>query len=251
MNPFLFGTSQEPLFGVYQPPRAQRARETGVVLCYPMGQEYMRSHRAFRQLAMLLTKTGFHVLRFDYFGTGDSAGASDEISFDRWVRDASAAADELKDTTGISRVAFAGLRVGAAVAARAAMLRSDVESLVLWDPIVEGGSYVRDVIGDHSADAEVIGVLGFPLKRRMRDELGGVDLRSMSKRLDAKTFIIASEDRSADRELHDALARTGTRVTYDCIPTSGNWNEVDTFGSALIPQAMIQRIVNFFATDTR
>lgn len=251
MNPFLFGTSQEPLFGVYQPPKAQRSRETGIVLCYPMGQEYMRSHRAFRQLAMLLTKAGFHVLRFDYFGTGDSAGASDEISFDRWVRDASAAADELKETTGISRVAFAGLRVGAAVAARAAELRTDVETLVLWDPIVEGSAYVGEIIGDRPADADVIGVLGFPLKRRMRDELSAVDLRTISKRLDAKTLIIASEDRNSDRELRDSLSRTGTRVAYDCIPTTGNWNEVDTFGSALIPQAMIQRIVNFFATDTR
>ena len=251
MNPFLFGTSQEPLFGVYQPPKAQRPRETGVVLCYPMGQEYMRSHRAFRQLAMLLTKGGFHVLRFDYFGTGDSAGASDEISFDRWVRDASAAADELKETTGISRVAFAGLRVGAAVAARAAASRSDVESLVLWDPIVRGGAYVGEVIGAHTPDAEVIGVLGFPLKRRMREELSAVDLRSMSKRLEAKTLIIASEDRPDNRELHDAFTKAGTRVVYDCIPTTGNWNEVDTFGSALIPQAMIQRIVTFFATETR
>jgi pimeloyl-ACP methyl ester carboxylesterase len=251
MNPFLFGTSQEPLFGVYQPPKAQRSRETGIVLCYPMGQEYMRSHRAFRQLAMLLTKAGFHVLRFDYFGTGDSAGASDEISFDRWVRDASSAADELKDTTGITRVAFAGLRVGAAVAARAAAPRNDVECLVLWDPIVEGSGYVRELIRDQPADADIIGVLGFPLKRSMRQELAAVDLRSVSKRSDAKTLIIASEDRSPDRELRDALARTGSKVTYDCIPTSGNWNEVDTFGSALIPQAMIQRIVTFLATDAR
>lgn len=251
MNPFLFGTSQEPLFGVYQPPKAQRTRETGVVLCYPMGQEYMRSHRAFRQLAMLLTKAGFHVLRFDYFGTGDSAGASDEISFDRWVSDASAAADELKDTAGISRVAFAGLRVGAAVAARAAAQRTDVDSLVLWDPVVEGTSYITDLLGGRPAEDDVIGVLGFPLKRSMRDELSGLDLRTMSKRLNARTLIIASEDRSADRELRDAFVRTGSRVVYDCIPTTGNWNEVDTFGSALIPQAMIQRIVTFFGTETR
>src|SRR5215217_413896 len=88
MNPLYFGSSQKPLYGVYHPPKSQPGRPvrtTGVVLCYPLGQEYMRAHRAFRQLATLLTKSGFPVLRFDYYGTGDSGGDGDAGDVDKVV----------------------------------------------------------------------------------------------------------------------------------------------------------------------
>ena len=49
-----------------------------MVLCYPGGQEYIRSRRAFRQLAIRLSSAGFPVLRFDYHGCGDSSGDDDE-----------------------------------------------------------------------------------------------------------------------------------------------------------------------------
>ena len=114
MNPFFFGSSEERLLGVHHPPRGRVPREVGVLLCYPLGQEYMRAHRAFRQLAMLLARRGFHVLRFDWFGTGDSAGAGEEGSIARWLEDARTAIDELKDTAGVTRVSLVGLRLGAA-----------------------------------------------------------------------------------------------------------------------------------------
>ena len=80
MNPFYFGDSSRRLFGIYHPPKGQSPRSHGIVLCCPFGQEYMRSHRAFRQLANLLSRRGFHVFRFDYHGTGDSDGESTEAS---------------------------------------------------------------------------------------------------------------------------------------------------------------------------
>ena len=59
MNPFFFGESERALFGLYHPPKSATVRELGVVLCYPMGQEYMRAHRAFRQLALILSNFEF------------------------------------------------------------------------------------------------------------------------------------------------------------------------------------------------
>src|SRR5918992_3821916 len=114
MNPFFFGSSQQPLYGVYHPPKARVPRRIGVVLCYPLWQEYMRAHRAFRQLAILLAKAGFPVLRFDYFGTGDSGGDSESGDVAQWTADVCTAIDELKDTAGVRSVSLVGLRVGAA-----------------------------------------------------------------------------------------------------------------------------------------
>ena len=61
------------------------------------------------QLAKRLSGIGFHVLRFDYYGTGDSAGDADEGDLRQWHDDLSAAVDELKDTAAIQMVSLIGL----------------------------------------------------------------------------------------------------------------------------------------------
>ena len=43
MNPFFFGDTGSALYGVHHPPRGSKARSSGVVLCYPFAQEYMRA----------------------------------------------------------------------------------------------------------------------------------------------------------------------------------------------------------------
>ena len=78
MQPAFFGTSDKPLLGLYHPPTGPRAREVGVLLCYPGPQEYMSCHWAFRKLAALLAREGFHCFRFDYYGTGDSGGEGED-----------------------------------------------------------------------------------------------------------------------------------------------------------------------------
>ena len=99
MNPFFFGSSEERLLGVHHPPRGRAPRERGILLCYPLGQEYMRAHRAFRQLGMLMARRGFHVLRFDWFGTGDSAGRVEDAKIERWVADARSATTRTESFT--------------------------------------------------------------------------------------------------------------------------------------------------------
>ena len=75
MEPFYFGPAGgRRLFGVFHEPPASRRRGCGVVLCYPLGTEYTSYYRAYRQLALSLAENGFHVLRFDFRGCGDSEG---------------------------------------------------------------------------------------------------------------------------------------------------------------------------------
>ena len=64
MNCFFFGKAKS-LFGAYYPGEGTSPRASAVLLCGPIGQEFMRVHRALHQLAGLLAAAGFHVLRFD------------------------------------------------------------------------------------------------------------------------------------------------------------------------------------------
>lgn len=250
MNCFFFGSSDRSLFGVYQPPKGRLARDEGIVLCYPMGQEYMRSHRAFRQLSNLLSRAGYHVLRFDYYGTGDSMGESEDVSMQQWQQDIGTAIEELKDNAGIEKVSLVGLRLGAAMAVQAGAGRADVHDVVLWDPVVSGDAYLSNLL-EHveGPRSGTVGVLGFPLTPSLQEEIGDLDISSPGEVVASKLAVFVSDDLDEYRRLQRSWADNGIACDFACIPCAGNWNEVDNFGSALVPQEIIQGIVARFASD--
>ncbi len=264
MNPFFFGSSEERLFGVHHPPRGRDARETAVLLCYPLGQEYMRAHRTFRQLGMLLSRRGFHALRFDWFGTGDSAGSAEAGSVERWLGDAALAIEELKDTAGVERVSLVGLRAGAALAALATRGREDVGDLVLWDPVVEGALYLEQLRKAQAAHGGVdpgaldelppgraTGILGFPMTGEQCRQLAAVDLTRVALPRLRRVFIAVAEERDEYARLAARFDAEAEAAELRCVPTPGSWAEVDDFGSALIPQQIVQAIVGFLDAEPR
>jgi pimeloyl-ACP methyl ester carboxylesterase len=257
MNPLFFGSTERPLFGVYHPPRAREPRTHGVVLCYPVGQEYMRAHRAFRQLAILLSKSGFPVLRFDYFGTGDSFGDATQATFDQWVADIGTAIDELKDSAAVESVSLIGLRLGACFAAQVQAQRADVSRVVLWDPVVEGAPYWADLLktvddNDEAVHAltgaaavDIVGLNGFAWTKQLRESVAAVSPTRYPVTADAHVALIVSEERAEYGRLRDHYAQIGRRFHYRCVPSPGDWAYIDAYGSALLPQDIIQGIVGY------
>jgi dienelactone hydrolase len=147
--PIQFGSLVSPLFGWFHPPRGAR-RSGGIVICNPVGDDLVRAHRPLRHLAERLAAAGFPVLRFDYRGTGDSAGDESEPGrVAGWLADVSAAADELRARGGVERLAFVGLRAGATLAVEAASDRDDVAAVVSWSGYPTGGAFVDDALRTH------------------------------------------------------------------------------------------------------
>ncbi|TWS19789.1 alpha/beta hydrolase, partial [Tsukamurella asaccharolytica] len=70
-----FGPADAPLYGALHLPASRRVRGT-VLLVPPLAKEQYDALRGLRRLAALLAADGFAALRFDYLGTGDSAGAA-------------------------------------------------------------------------------------------------------------------------------------------------------------------------------
>ena len=110
VQPFYFGSASRRLFGCYHEP-AESGRGMGVVLCQPLWREYIRAHRAFKQLAVRLSDRGFAVLRFDYYGCGDSDGEDNEGDLRGWTDDVSAAIDELRIRSGVNTADLVGLPI--------------------------------------------------------------------------------------------------------------------------------------------
>lgn len=113
------------------------------VICPPLFSDYMRTHHALRELAMALAERGQHVLRFDYRGTGDSFGELAEVTASDWLDDIALAVREGREISGSRMVRLLGVRAGALLACAAARASSDVQRLVLWDPVPDGAGYLQ------------------------------------------------------------------------------------------------------------
>src|SRR4051812_49516631 len=118
MKQSFFGSRTRALFGNSTAP--SRPSREGVVLCYPAVYEYTQSHWAFKKLQLSLSRAGLHVLRFDYYGTGDSAGELEEGTLSGWEGDIRTALEELAETSQSRALSLVGLGLGGALAARVA-----------------------------------------------------------------------------------------------------------------------------------
>lgn len=142
--PIVFNAAGSWCFGWFHAARPP-ARKVGVVLCRPFGYEAILAYRAYTCLAEMLAQAGFDVMRFDYHGTGDSAGCdADPGRVPAWIDSIAAAVGELKRLGAVTRIALFGLRLGATLAAQAAARLGGVDALVMWAPCT-GRAFVREL----------------------------------------------------------------------------------------------------------
>src|SRR5215469_17302570 len=144
--PFYFGTPRKELFGCLHLPDHDCCRDSGVVICQPFGHEYINSHRALRQLALRLVDAGFPVLRFDYYGCGDSVGSISDGGVAEWVFNISQAISEVHKRIQVSSICLIGLRLGASLAVLNAQMHHCASHLVLWDPVIAGERYLDRLV---------------------------------------------------------------------------------------------------------
>jgi alpha/beta superfamily hydrolase len=258
-EPFYFGPPDQALFGCYHAPQPALARPCGLVLCNPMGHEYIRAHRALRQLAVRLAKAGFHVLRFDYYGSGDSSGDDEQGSLAQWRVDIETAIQELRRRSRVRRIYLAGLRLGASLAALIGEAREDLAGLVLWEPVINGESYIEELAGQHQAllwrfanqpkdrpvGSRPTELLGFPLTDTLSAELLALDLLSVQTPRSGKVLLIEREPSPDAKRLHDHLASLSAQMQHQQIPGPKVWTEDPDKG--LVPHQTLQAIVAWLA----
>ncbi len=188
---FYFGAGEQRLFGWLHRP-VERHAPLGLLLCQPFGYEAICGHRGMRRFAELSASRGMPALRFDYQGTGDSAdlvGGADQIEV--WTRDVVVAAGELCRLTGVSRVIALGFRLGATLAVLAAERHAAIAGLVLVNPVVQGGRYLRELRAQRLAGAlgaaegvngaaDSIEVAGFALNSASLLRLATLDLERVA-----------------------------------------------------------------------
>lgn len=251
MTPFFFGEGERRLFGVYEPPAGDRpGTAKAAVFCAPWGPDYVVSHTALCRLGSQLAASGRHVLRFDYYGAGDSAGESEEVDLDGWLDDIGMAIDELKSMAGAPRVALVGLRLGASLAAELAVRRTDVESVVLWDPVVRGAGYLRELQVEHERwvaersrakplpATEIPNRVCHPLPPRLEAQIAAVDLPSQVASLRQKVLLVLSDGVAASEVVEAAPEALRRRMSVEAVADSPPWRQgAFGFGGPMPAQA--------------
>ncbi|HEY5756943.1 MAG TPA: alpha/beta hydrolase [Steroidobacter sp.] len=153
-TPFFFAREDARLFGILHLPEGA-AKPLAFVMSHPFGEEKLWSHRVFVSCARALAARGHAVLRFDYFGAGDSSGMSADASLDSHRADLQAALGALEQRVpAIEQIGLIGLRLGGTFAALLAesnaqqpiSARLRGAPLVLWDPVLDGDAYFQELL---------------------------------------------------------------------------------------------------------
>ena len=242
INPFFFGPDDKKLYGMWSPSQAVSAKDEAFLLCYPFGQEYLLIHRAFRQLTAQLQRAGFSVLRFDYYGTGDSMGESMEVDADIWRQNIHDAISELKLNSGVDSVRIIGARLGGLLAAQVSSERDDVEQVMLWDAPLGGALYLEEILHKTPKGLmsflndrqDTFGVMGFPVTKRFRDSLSGLDLNGLISSQPSKYWSLYSR-------LEAESKKPG--FSFEVMEEDVVWNDVDEYGRVLMPKKSLDALV--------
>jgi len=256
--PFYFGSPNKLLFGCYHEPTSERRRNCAVVVCQPVGHEYINSHRALRQLAARLCDAGFPVLRFDYYGCGDSSGSREDGTILQWLEDISTAISEVRRRMAVVQVCLIGLRLGGTLAMNAAAERTDLESMILWDPVVSGKGYLHGLLrlqkemlrfrpkpSTAQEPQGYLDVLGFPLSRSFRAELEKIDLSPIAGGPAKNILVIQSGQMSSEVNLEKHFCKTEARlVEYQRFDAPQIWRPTSD-GSLLVPSQILHSIVSW------
>jgi pimeloyl-ACP methyl ester carboxylesterase len=215
-------------------------------------------------MADRLSRSGFHVLRFDYYATGDSSGDCSEASLARWVDDVLTASEELADTAGVQRVAWVGLRLGGTTTALAAARRPAILSdLVLWDPVVDGLAYLEELRRAHlklfaedleipqphrfaagtGQSIEIDQALGFVLPPGLRQEIRALDVGKLAGAQARRIFIIASVMTDELARLQASLGPRDGHISWSTLGLPEAWNSEHAIDSSVIPVEAMNAVI--------
>jgi pimeloyl-ACP methyl ester carboxylesterase len=214
-------------------------------------------------MAERLSRGGFHVMRFDYYATGDSSGDCHEGTLERWIDDVMIASDELTDSAGVQDVAWVGLRFGGTIAALASAQRVQPKALVLWDPVVDGLAYLEELRRAHLAlleedlefppphpfssgtahSVEVDQALGFPIPPALHREIRTLNASRVAQLKARWLAVVADPGTPTLDDLREALHSHSGQVVWTPLTSSERWNSEQALNSTVVPVGAVNAVI--------
>ena len=142
--PAFINSRGRQIYSVLQRPAAHSDIGRGILLVPPLGNEQRRVQRPFRMLMQNLSRQGYTLMRFDWDGTGNSTGSSDQLNtLQPWINDVHDAAEVL--ASHVDTVDIVAVRLGAMIAAMTPSSSLPISGRYYWDPVVSGKSWLQEL----------------------------------------------------------------------------------------------------------
>ena len=233
---FYFGPDSS-LYGIIEHPGVARG-STAVLICGPIGAEDIRPSFVLTLLMRRLAARGVPVMRFDWYGTRDSAGDGPDGDPARWRADLLAARDALTARTGAKSVTAIGIRLGGLVLL-AGLKEACFDRVVMWDAVIDGRAFVararaaedarrrgytpRLRFGQHRNKFGVEELHGFSWSTRALDVVSKLRLDERLPVSTARVSWLSSEDPTSARSLFEQLVPEAQRGEFAELSGGGLW----------------------------
>ena len=244
------------LRGVLHQP-AQAPPAAGLVFVHPFAEEKKCSHRVFVEMARAAAARGCAVLRFDFSGCGDSAGAFEDVDLNAWRADLRAAFGYAREHLQPKRMGLLGLRLGAALAAELAEEELELACLVLWEPVGDGERYLeltmrrstlRKRLTAHEGGSELeeeaevdeageVDFDGYLVSAALQDQIAEVGLLEEAKAYPGPTLVLNLSGRAKVASAHEQLASLYVSGEAQAVRQEPIWSTVGLIDSAPTVQA--------------
>lgn len=207
-TPFFFGRNGRKLYGFFHASELDNEDSTAVLLCPALGLDYRDTHQILHLLANRLAQAGHSVLRFDYYGTGDSSGEISEVRLDGLVDDVVVAIEELRDLSRTRAVTLIGIRMGNLIVSQIPTGRTDIDLTKLYLREPESALSVRRKFPGFTP----VWARGFGFARKLvrqlkaleRDRVGNLpgseDVRSVSTQISKPSELCAKVSRALNSQ---------------------------------------------------
>lgn len=261
-----FGTASREMVGLLVRGRAGASPRAAFLLCRPFGQEGTRTASMYRVIADRLARDGTTVFTFDYHGTGDSPGEEQQQRLADWSHDIETAHRMLVEASGPVVHWFAmGLACHAALKA-AARLPDPPAHLVLWEPVLDGASYVERLFASHRQELEheyhytwerllrqkrvteptLPGdVLGFAIGPALAAEIAGLAPLPLAPAMRRGVRITCGLHEELEAPL---AALPGAQLVHaKRIGSHTNWMLSQAMGSAIVPAEVMPALASTYA----
>lgn len=227
----------------------KNCKNVAVIIIGPIGPEYISCHRSIKLLAEQLSHSGFHSIRYDPIGMGNSSGTlDDENIWSKWKKTPVCISEFLTKKFEYDDVILIGLRSGCILLSEV-LNQLPTKTIILWHPIIKGTTFIRsiqllDSVLYEDSDVTNNNILeggGYPFTEALQSEIKKIDLLSQDYTNIKNTLLINSQ--SNKHPLKDILHSIGSKI--DSYSLDGLDDMIKQVTLSKIPYTNIEIIVNW------
>lgn len=253
MHPIFLDGPSGKLFSAIYPSESPKGSSSWVLFVPPFAEELNKCRPMVSLQARDLASKGHNVLVADLFGSGDSEGGFSQADWSVWKQDLCFLAQWVRDQ-GAKSLSLWGIRTGCLLAADVLNNLEQsgpgfVQTLVLWQPVVSGETFLKQFLrlkvaaammeGEKlavndlltaSKQGEVVEVAGYELSPSLIEQLTAVSMKKLE--IPNGTTVHWMEVAASDRKSLSPAAKgvtaqwqeAGINISTSVIPGEPFWS---------------------------